>query len=121
MHLTFHAQVRLFVLLLLLVLAIEVLLGALSSMVLVSMISGFVGSIVLVLPALRLELARHSRQRLDDLDLPTDLEDLRAILRVEIDRRLTVWKPLGLIILYVGIALLAASFFLGLINELTKP
>lgn len=120
MHLNLRSQITVFTFVVLAILSLELLLGWLWSRPLVALISGFAGSLLSAFPTIRLELEKQSRARLQKIEVPGELEALRAELLGELDRRVAHWRPADLLLRYAAVGLLAGAFFTGLVDHLLK-
>ena len=120
MHLGLKSQITVFTFVVLAILAVELFLGWLWSRPLVALVSGFAGSLLSAFPTIRLELEKQSKARLQKLDVPNELEALRAELLGELDLRVTGWRPTDLLMRYAAVGLLAGAFFVGLVDHVMK-
>ncbi len=118
----FSDQVRWLTWAFLLIFALGLLLAFLWSAKWVALISGFVGSLALVVPPARVELMKQGRERLRSAHLA--LPDLQAVgkeLGDQFTRSIDQWHFWDSFMIFLGATLLALSFLLQIVAELFTP
>lgn len=122
MTVPFEAARRLYLLGLLVVLAASAILAAAFSAQWTAILTGLAGSLLLTLPAMRIELVKMARDRVAGTEPRSPgLRTLRAQLAEALDRQVAGWNLRDTLCLFAGAALLAASFVAQMVGALRAP